>query len=377
MRVLHVMEATIGGTRRHLLDVALGQQRSGLQVAVAASALRTQDFEHDLERMAAVGVEVLRLPMRREIAPRSDWQHAAQLQRFLRSWQPQIVHTHSSKAGALGRWASMRTGIGARVHTPHTFAFLFESMFSASKRWMFREIERQLALRTQAIVAVSHDERATIAASGIVPTQRLVVIENGIDPLPYAQAQALPRESLGVRADQPLFLCAGLWNAAKGQDLLLEALCAPGLEQVQVLLAGEGELRPQLEAWIRTHALGSRVQLLGYRKDVPALLRSVDALVLPSRWEGMPYIALEALAAGTPICATPVDGARSLIHSSSAGLLASAISAEAIAQVLREFLALSPAKRLALQNNARQFAQRQGHLERMLQELNALYERVA
>jgi|LakMenEpi03Aug12_release.lakeMendotaPanAssembly.Ray.scaffolds.fasta_scaffold01540_8 glycosyltransferase involved in cell wall biosynthesis len=373
MRILHVMEATIGGTRRHLVDVSRAQLARGHEVGVAASCLRTPAFERDLEQLEQCGARVHRIAMRREIAPRSDWAHLRQLERLLGEWRPAIVHTHSSKAGALGRLASLRTGIGARVHTPHTFAFLFGAMFSPARRALFREIERWLARRTAALVAVSEDERRTILASGIVPAHKLHVVGNGIDPAPLESAQALTRSELGVPERVPLLLCAGLLNAAKGQDLLVEALRDAGLEHVHLLLAGDGELRASLER----HGLGARVRLLGQREDVPRLLKSVDALVLPSRWEGMPYIVLEALAAGTPVLATPVDGARSVLGASGAGLLAARIDAAAIAELLRAFLELSPARRAEMAHAGRQWARENATLEAMVRGLDAVYGALA
>ena len=119
------MECTIGGTRRHLVDVARGQRRAGLDVHVVASTLRDPGFPPELDALEAEGVGVTRLDMVREVSPRLDRAHARALAAHLRELRPDIVHTHSSKAGVLGRHASLRTGVGARVHTPHTFAFLF------------------------------------------------------------------------------------------------------------------------------------------------------------------------------------------------------------------------------------------------------------
>jgi len=373
MRVLHVMEATIGGTRRHLSDLALGELRAGLEVHVAAASLRVPDFERDLERLEAAGVGVTRIPMLRAVAPAADRRHAAELRALLRRLRPDIVHTHSSKAGALGRWASLREGIGARVHTPHAFAFLFAGMFSAPKRALYRGVERWLAARTQRVIAVSQGEARTIRASGVVPEERLRVVENGIDPRPFLEARALPRAELGLRDDAPLFLTAGLLNLAKGQDILVEALALPGLERVQLALAGEGELRAGLEARIAALGLGARVRLLGFRPDMPALLASCDVYVLPSRWEGMPYVLLEALASQRPFVATPVDGARELVERGGCGRIASAISAEALALELRALLALPAQERARMGRAGREQVERDYTLSGMVERTIAVY----
>jgi len=377
MRVLHVMEATIGGTRRHLVDLAGAQARAGIEVHVAAASLRVPDFERDLERLEREGVGVARIPMLRAIAPASDRRHARELRALLRRLRPAIVHTHSSKAGALGRWASLREGIGARVHTPHTFAFLFAGMFGPGKRAFYRAVERWLASRSARLIAVSEDEARTIRAAGVVAPEKLRVVENGIDARPFREARALPRAELGFRDDAPLFLTAGLLNLAKGQDLLLEALALPGLERLQLALAGEGELRPVLEARIRELGLSGRVRLLGVRADMPALMATADAYVLPSRWEGLPYVLLEALASARPIVATPVDGARELVERGGCGRLARAISAEALAEELRALLALGHEERAALGRAGRACVEQHYTLEKMLAGTLGVYRELA
>ena len=373
MRVLHVMECTIGGTRRHLVEVALAQRALGLDVHVAASSLRQPDFELELVQLERAGIGVRRVPMVRELRPLTDHRHAHELQRILLELRPQIVHTHSSKAGALGRWASLRTGIGQRVHTPHTFAFLFEAMFPAWKRALFRRVETYLGARTARIVAVSADEAATIERARVVSPRIVRVVPNGIDPAPYRAARPLARRELGFDQGRPLVLVAGLFNLAKGQDLALAALCEPGLEQVQLALAGNGGERAALERQCARLGLKERVRFLGFRRDVPALLASADVLLLPSRWEGLPYIVLEAMAAGRAVVATPVDGARELIRASGAGRLASAIDAPAIAAALREVLELDPRARAELGARGQAAVLEHYTVRRMAEGLIAVY----
>ena len=141
MHIAHVMEATIGGTRRHLVDVALEQRRRGDDVSLLVSTLRDPGFEGDLQRLEGAGAHVHRISMVRPIRPARDLRHLRQIKAALRELRPDIVHTHSSKGGVLGRRASLSTGIGARVHTPHTFAFLFGALFGRAKRAVFRSIE--------------------------------------------------------------------------------------------------------------------------------------------------------------------------------------------------------------------------------------------
>ncbi len=377
MRVLHVMEAMIGGTRRHLVDLARGEQRAGLDVHVAGATLRTPDVTRDLDLLATEGIGVTRIQMQRSVAPASDRRHVHELRALLRHLRPDIVHTHSSKAGALGRWASWREGLGARVHTPHVFSFLFVGMFGTGPRAGYRLIERWLAERTARVIAVGEDEAATIRASGVVPQARLRVVTNGLDPRPFQTAPAADRARLGFSPDVPLLLCAGQFNHAKGQDLLIDAIAQTGLEHVQLALAGEGELQTALEARVAALGLGRRVRFLGVRDDMPALLAAADLYVLPSRWEGMPYVVLEAMATGRPVVATPVDGARELLRDGRCGRLTAAIAPGALADALRELLDRPRAERDAMGRAGAVRVVRDYPVERMVARTIDVYRELA
>lgn len=371
------MECTIGGTRRHLVDVASGQRAAGLDVAVAASALRQPDFERDLARLEARGVRVHRVPMVRALSPMADARDLAALRRIVRAESPDVVHTHSSKAGALGRLASVLEDRGARVHTPHTFAFLFAAMFSRPKRALFRAIEQGLSGHTARVIAVSASEARGISASGVVDPARVRTVENGIDPAPWIGAAAPPRAEISSDPRAPLALVVGLLNAAKGQGLLLRALGAPGLERLHVALAGSGEDEGLLRAEARALRLEDRVRFLGFRDDVPRLLAAADFLVLPSRWEGMPYAVLEAMAAAKPVVATPVDGAVDLVESGVTGELAAAIDADSLAEALRRQLACTPEEARARGATARARVLARHTDAAMIRGLSAVYREIA
>ena len=347
MHVLHVMEATIGGTRRHLVDVALGQARVGHEVTVVVSTLRDPGFPADLERLESAGVHVHRLPMVREIRPIKDLRHMRQLRRILQDRQPDVVHTHSSKAGVLGRRASMASGIGARVHTPHTFAFLFGSLFGRGKRALIRSIEVALARSTHRIVAVSTSEAETMRSSGVVPADILRIVHNGIDPTRIEGAAGIDLKDVGLDPALPVAAVIGLVYSAKGQDLAIDALAREGLEGLQLLFVGPGDPSALIA---RAEALGvnRRVAFTGARDDVPSILASVDMLALPSRWEGMPYVVLEAMAASLPVVATPVDGATDVVVDDVTGYLAEFVSSAAIGDALRRALIAGKARRRTL-----------------------------
>ncbi len=370
------MEATIGGTRRHLVDVAGAQRRAGLDVAVAVATARDPDFPRDLERLAELGVRVHVVPMVRSIAPRLDWRHARELAALLRSERPDVVHTHSSKAGVLGRRASLVTGIGARVHTPHTFAFLFGALFSPAKRALFKAIERHYGKHTARLVAVSNSEGETIRASGVVDPAKVRVVPNGIDPARVEGAEPLDVREFGLDPQAPIIAVIGLVYAAKGQDLAIEALAMPGLERAQLLVVGppgaDGALEA-LQARARELGVAQRVVCTGARRDVPRILATATCLLLPSRWEGLPYVVLEAMAARLPVVATPVDGARDLVREGITGALAERAEPSAIAAALLRVLSLPAAERAALGVRGRARLDEGYTLERMEAALSQVY----
>lgn len=371
------MEATIGGTRRHITDLARGQAAAGLDVHLAVAAERQPDFRADLERLRAEGVGVLELPMVREVRPVTDARHAFALARHLRELRPDVVHTHSSKAGVLGRWASLRTRIGARVHTPHTFAFLFAALFGPAKRALYRSIESRYGRRTDRMIAVSSSEAATIRASGVVDPDRIRVVPNGLDPSPFEQARAPERAALGTPEGAPVAAVVGLLYEAKGQDLALEALARDGLADLHLWLVGEGERRGDYEATARDLGVAERAHFLGWRDDVPALLAGADFLVLPSRWEGMPYVVLEALAAGTPVVAARVDGVLDVLEEGATGFLCEVGDAADLARACGRMLALSPEERRAMGRRGRDVVRARFSIDAMVRGTVEVYREVA
>lgn len=377
MRVLHVMECTIGGTRRHLVDLALGQRAAGLEVDVVASTLRDPDFPPDLERLRDAGVRVHVLDMVRAPSPLLDLRHLAALKALLRERRPEVMHAHSSKAGVLGRQASLSTGIGRRIYTPHTFAFLFRALFGPAKRAVYRGLESHFAKHTDRFVAVAASEAETWAASGVVPGERVRVVPNGIDAAPFAAAEPLERGELapGLDPHAPLIAVVGLVYAAKGQDLLLRALTEPGLERAQVVFVGPGDSQP-FQGQARELGVQERIRFVGARRDVPRVLRTVDALCLPSRWEGMPYVVLEAFAAGCPVVAHPVDGARDAVVPGETGWLAEAIGPAPLAAALRSMLAADRQEVTAVTDRARACQEDHYSVDSMVAGMTRVYEEV-
>jgi glycosyltransferase involved in cell wall biosynthesis len=377
IRIMQIMECTIGGTRRHIRELCTGlASGGGFEVTLVASAVRDPTFRDDMRQIAAAGVEVIDLPMRREIDPPRDLLHQVRIAGELGRRACDVVHTHSSKAGALGRIAALCAAPdAARVHTPHTFAFNFTEQFSPARRRFFLAVERGLGRATHRVVHVSDSERAEGARFRIVPAGRAVVIPNGIDPAPLERATgAGVRAGLGVPEQVPLVGSVGLLNEAKGFDRLVDAAVRvrARLGDVRFVVVGEGELRTTLEARIRERGLADAFLLPGYRRDVPQVMAALDLFVLPSLWEGLPYVVLEAMAARRAVVATDVNGSRDIVRPDETGLLVPSAQAEPLADAIVALL--GDAKRRAAMGEAGARRVRAEYsLEVMLERYRALY----
>ena len=314
MRVLQIMECTIGGTRRHLRDLAHGLARRGHSVEVVASTLREPRMVEDLAAMEAAGIAVHQLAMVRPIRPLTDAGHALALAGTVFDRRFDVIHTHSSKAGALGRSVGAMLSGAARVHTPHTYAASFDGGKgqggeSPGPPGVILATERLLGRVTDRLIHVSEGEREQGQALGVIPAARARVVPNGIDPKPFQDPHggAGVRAEFGIPSGVPVVGTVGLLNDAKGHDVLVDALAELPAD-VHVLLVGHGELEQPLRQQADRLGLTGRVHLTGWRDDVSACHDAMDIFCLPSRWEGLSYALLEALAAGLPCVSSAVNG---------------------------------------------------------------------
>ena len=252
----------------------------------------------------------------RAIHPASDLRCLGSLTRRLRAirrrsqGRPMIVHTHSSKAGIIGRWAARLAAADVIIHSIHGFGF--NDRQPSWQRSFFQGLERLTAPITHAFCPVSAANLEVARRLGLLARgQRSLVLPSGIDPEEYRPrgGHAL-RAELGVGSETPL---AGMIACLKPQKAPLTfvrvaALLAPRLPEAHFFIAGDGELRGDVQRAIADHGLERRFHLLGWRRDVPSLLDASDVLVLTSLWEGLPRVALQAMAAAKPIVASAVDG---------------------------------------------------------------------
>jgi glycosyltransferase involved in cell wall biosynthesis len=337
-RVCLVTEAAGGGVGRHFLDLAEGLVARGVEVVAIYSPGRC-DASFRARRASLAGIRFVESPMRRALHP-LDALDCARLVRLIRDEGPfDLVHGHSSKGGALARLAARWLGIPS-VYTPHAFITL-DPTLPAWKRRLYGRIERWLARHAAAVITVSRDEATHARALGIDP-RKIHTVHNGIAPLEFPSRDAA-RSRLGLSPVEFVIGFVGRFVSQKAPELLVDALAIiAGLHpHTRLVLIGSGPLEPIIRRRIHHLGLESRVLMPGDSVAAP-LMPAFDVFCLPSRYEGLPYVLLEALAAGLPIVTTRVGGAATCVDHGQNGFILESGDASQLASALSRFAADPP-----------------------------------
>ena len=364
----------VGGPAVHVILLAEGLDALGYATTVALGAESPR--EGNLRDLAArKGVRCVQVPgLGREIRPWSDAQALWSLYRMMRALRPDVVHTHTAKAGVLGRSAARLAGIRHVVHTYH--GHVLRGYFGAARTAAFRAVEKGLARRTRVLIAVSESVKQDLVALGIAPADRIRVIPLGLELQPLAGV--LPRGGLrrdsGVPDGAPLVGIVGRLTAIKDiETFLLAAVRVSERDgRVRFAVVGDGELRPALEARAAGLGLGGIVHFHGWRYEMPAVYGDLDVVVNTSINEGTPVALIEAMAAGRPVVATRVGGTPDLLGHGSRGRLVPPGDPEATALAIGDALR-GTGERVAA---ARAYVLAEHGVGRLVRDMDALYREI-
>ena len=333
----------VGGPTPYLLFLSRALESRGYRSTVVKGQVASGEAEMD-EVIRRSGIRPLELRgFSRAIVPIRDFRVLIALYRLLRRVRPEIVHTHKSKAGVVGRIAAWLAGVPVTLHTFH--GLVFKGYFSAWKTRLIVLVERLLARRTDVLVAVSALQRDELLADRIAAPSRIRTVPLGVDLDPFLnqrRGDAGFREELGFGASTRLVGIVARLVPIKGVDVFLSAAeqVAAALPDVRFVVIGDGELRGALESLARERKLGGRVRFTGFRNDMARIYGSLDLSVLSSRHEGLPVALLESVASGCYVVATRVGGVPDLLRSERIGLMVAPDNARALAagiqRVLRE-----------------------------------------
>ena len=376
MKVVHaIARLNVGGAALSVLELAAGEARRGHDTVVVAGTI--PEGEESMEYLAdELGVRYVKVPaLHRDLEARHDLVAFRELRRLLRTRRPDVLHTHTAKAGALGRAAAAIPG-GERPRLVHTYhGHVLRGYFSPRRELAFRAIERGLARVTDALVAVSDEVRDDLVGLGIAPRSKFVVVPYGFDLDARVDLRAETRRRMraeaAVGADTLLVGFVGRLTAIKRPLDLVRTIAAVESDAVLVVV-GDGEERAATEALARQLGIAGRCRFVGYRRDVAAWYGAFDALLLSSANEGTPVVAIEALAAGRPVVATDVGGTSTVVDDGETGLLAPVGDTAALAAALDRLARDEPLRRRMGELGARRVRDRFS-TERMVDDVERLY----
>jgi len=287
------------------------------------------------------GLEPVWMPsLIREVRPIQDLKALFSMLRLFRREKPQIVHTHSSKAGILGRWAARLAGVPFIFHTAHGFGF-HDFQRPLVKR-VYVWLERITSKITTKLVVVSYANAEKGERNGVFQRGDWILCRDAISVTEFMQPGPR-RQKLSEWGIPNNKLVVGMIACLKPQKSPIDfvdvaARVLKENAQAHFVLAGDGELRPHVESRIEEHGIGKHFTLLGWQTDMPEVYRNLDIVVLTSLWEGLPCVFSEAMAGNLPIVATNVDGAREAIVDGENGFLHEPHDVEGMAKSVLKLL---------------------------------------
>lgn len=373
--VCHVItKLELGGAQEVALYIVSHLDRSRYRpVLVAGPGGMLTD-----EACALSGVQTVIVPsLCRQIHAVSDLLALIRLTLLFRRLRPSIVHTHSSKAGIVGRWAAWLARVPVIVHTVHGFG-----VTPSQPPWL-----RRLLIGLERITGWITTHWITVAEADVLKGRQwgvfdsnVSVIRAGIDPRPFRQPLSPPirsrlRGDFGAEEGDYLIgtvACLKPQKAPEDFVAVAKRVCEH-IPNAQFVLIGDGILRARIETLIRQYGLQQRVKLAGWRRDIDHAMNSMDALVLTSHWEGLPRVILEAVSAGLPVVATNVGGIKEVADLGGNIQLCQAGDTPGIAARI-EVLAQAGGRGEALAADRRDELPREFHIEEMLRRYQSLYD---
>lgn len=379
IRVLHVItRMSVGGAQENTMLSCAMIDRDRFPSAILTGPQTGLEGEL-LSEARDRGVPIVVEPsLVREIDPAKDAVALWRMVRLLRRERWDVVHTHMSKAGILGRLAARMAGVPIVVHTAHGWAFTNEQSKREFQMWV--ALERMCARWSHAIAVVSRPDQDEALGLGVGQSAQYTLIRSGIDIEAFRDV-AIGKDEARRRIDLPVeAFVVGFVGRFTPQKAPLDMIAAfervaRARDDARLVLVGDGDMRGEVEAAIAAAGLGERVRVLGVRRDVPDLMRSFDVLALPSRWEGLPRVFPQAMAARLPIVATRIDGAVEAIHPGENGWLVDVGDVAGFADRLLD-VASDRARAHAMGENG--FARVDEYSARtMVDRLEILYDRLA
>ncbi len=375
--ILHpITRLIVGGAQENTMYTAALLDPQRFQVEVLCGP-QTGSEGSLIEEVRARGVPLTILPdMVREVAPWRDLRALWQLRHLMRARRFTIVHTHSSKAGILGRLAARMAGVPIIVHTVHGWSF--HEHMSPAARMAYILLERLTATFSDALVVVTQRDIDKGLRAGIGKAEQYHLIRSAI-PLdefdPTCADRQAARAALGLPANAPVLGNVGRFSAQKNplDWVRVAGQVGRAMPDCHFLLVGDGPLRPQVEAALAQEGIAGRAVLTGLRRDVPQMLAAIDVFLLTSLWEGLPRVIPQAMAMQVPVIANRADGTIEAIRPGETGYLCEPGDLKSMAACCMQLLQ-NPGRRQAMGQRGREWATQEFDVRQMVAHIAALYE---
>jgi glycosyltransferase involved in cell wall biosynthesis len=382
-KVVHIItRLDSGGSAQNTLLTCIGLNKKYKFVLVSGISLESKitDWEKGaIDRITRKakknGVDIIQVSsLVRRIDPIKDLTAFVSLWRLLVKEKPDIVHTHTSKAGLLGRLAAKTARVPIVVHTPH--GHVFYGHFRPSVSRLFLILERFAGFITDRIIALTDGEKADYIKWSVFDENRIVTIHSGVEIHRYEKAVAntgMKKETLGIDPKALVVGTVGWLLPIKGPVYLLRAMKHVWHLHSKTILVyvGKGEMEEMLRKEVRKMGVSERVRFLGWRDDVPDIMQILDIFVLPSLNEGMGRVIVEAMAAGKPVVASKVGGIPDLVKHGRNGLLVKPGDVKGLSNAIERLIA-DKAMRNKMGNAGKSIVGDFG-VEDMTQKIDALY----
>lgn len=352
----------LGGAEIQVMHLARGLRRRGWRVTLIALSGAACS---PAQKLAYEGIDIRLLRMRRGLADPAGW---LRLRHFICTEHPDILHAHLPHAAWMARWSRLFAPVRVVMDSIHTSACgtLGRRLGYRCSNWL-----------ADAGTAVGPSAADAYTKARMVTAGRLIVIPNGVDTEKWKSTpsdRADARAALGIR-DEFLWLAAGRLEPVKNFSALLDAFAS--LDRgARLVIAGSGSLRCQLQSQAAALGIERRLTLPGFQHNLLPLMLAADAFVLPSQWEGLPTVLLEAAACSLPAVATDVPGSRDVVRHGQTGLLAPPRSVPALASAMDKIMRLGPAARAVMGHNARLHAEACFDLGAVVDRWAQYYERL-
>lgn len=380
IRVLRVIaRLNVGGPALHVAHLSSELDRLGYETTLVAG--RVGEGEGSMEYFAdELGVRPLYVDeLQRDISAAPDAAAVSRLVQLIRDLRPDVLHTHTAKAGAVGRVAALLSGVARPPVIVHTFhGHVLRGYFTPGRARVFQQIERTLARSSDALIAVSPQVRDDLVDLGVAPAGKIAVIRLGLDlerrvASPPGSREAV-RAELGVPPDALLVGWLGRMTEIKRTEDLLAAFAELRRRGVDAYLAliGDGPLRDPLFATAEKLGIADRTRFVGFREQVAEFYAAADVVALTSANEGTPVTVIESLAAGCPVVVTDVGGVRDIVKDGHSGFLVPAEDVGGIADRL-ERLGADAGLRARMGEAGRAWVLPRYSVPRLVEDVDRLY----